>query len=552
MVDVFVAARGSALPMVIPVIIMGGILTGWFTPTEAGMVAAAYILLVLIPVLNPRHIRHLPGDFMYTGLLYSLPLAAVAGASAFGWMLAYLRGPDTVSEYISYYAGTDPRMIMLLLVVLFVILGDFIDAIPAIIIFMPIINKLTQVGHINPVHMGVVIITTLVFGLITPPYGLSLLIASKFVGVPFYRAMFRSLPLYVVFFITIAFTVLFPDVVLWLPKQLLPQSVGCFPQPQRSRLDLPQVAGAEKRARAAGHHRLRRGARGAHRGSAALERVRLASPFVLRSFDPPISEANGRAVTGLRRVGKRIVIALEGDLFLVDPPDDRGAASLEGRWARKVPGKVGLAAFDFSTGTLTLTEAGTKKRAAIHLAEGRAGAGRARPRRARAARLHRGGVQRRDHAREPHAQARADRSAHPQRHRQRVLGRDPAPRPALAGEADAGAQRRRARAALSRPFAPRSTTGSCASGRTPGGDFPEGVTAFRPEMAVHGRYGKPCPDCGAPVQRIRHADNETNYCAKCQTGGKLLADRALSRLLQSRLAAHARRDGGAPGPCAPE
>src|SRR5438445_6201156 len=200
LVDIFVAARGSALPMVIPVIIMGGILTGWFTPTEAGMAAAAYILLVLVPVLNTRHIRHLPGDFMYTGLLYSLPLAAVAGASAFGWMLAYLRGPDTVAEYISYYGGTDPRTIMLLLVILFVILGDFIDAIPAIIIFMPIINKLTQVGNINPVHMGVVIITTLVFGLITPPYGLSLLIASKFIGVPFYRAMFRSLPLYSDFF----------------------------------------------------------------------------------------------------------------------------------------------------------------------------------------------------------------------------------------------------------------------------------------------------------------------------------------------------------------
>ncbi len=231
MVDVFVAARGSALPMVIPVIIMGGILTGWFTPTEAGMVAAAYILLVLIPVLNPRHIRQLPGDFMYTGLLYSLPLALVAAASAFGWMLAYLRGPDTVAEYITYYAGTDPKMIMLLLVILFVILGDFIDAIPAIIIFMPIINKLTQLGDINPVHMGVVIITTLVFGLITPPYGLCLLIASKFIGVPFYSAMVRSLPLYIVFFVTIAFVVLFPDVVLWLPKQFLPQSVGCFPNP---------------------------------------------------------------------------------------------------------------------------------------------------------------------------------------------------------------------------------------------------------------------------------------------------------------------------------
>jgi C4-dicarboxylate transporter DctM subunit len=234
LVDIFVAARGSALPLVIPVIIMGGILTGWFTPTEAGLVAAVYILLIVIPVLNPRHILRLPGDFMYTGLLYSLPLAAVAGASAFGWMLAYLRGPDTVAEYIAYYAGTDPRMIMLLLVLLFILVGDFIDAVPAIIIFMPIINKLTQLGHINPVHMGVVIVTTLVFGLITPPYGLSLLVASKFVGVPFSRALIRSLPLYVVFLITIAFTVMAPSVVLWLPKQLLPQSVGCFPNPTGS------------------------------------------------------------------------------------------------------------------------------------------------------------------------------------------------------------------------------------------------------------------------------------------------------------------------------
>src|SRR5262245_5669757 len=229
--EVSVAARGAALPLVIPVIIMGGILTGWFTPTEAGMVACAYILLVLIPVLRPSHLRELPRDFMYAGLLYSLPLAAVAGASAFGWMVAYLRGPDIVADYISHYAGTDPAMIIFLLVVLFVIVGDFIDAVPAIIIFMPIINKLTEVGQINPVHMGVVIITTLVFGLITPPYGLSLLVASKFVRVSFHRAMVRSFPLYVVFFFTIAFTVLFPDVVLWLPKWLLPQSVGCFPNP---------------------------------------------------------------------------------------------------------------------------------------------------------------------------------------------------------------------------------------------------------------------------------------------------------------------------------
>src|SRR5437879_13266928 len=146
---------------------------------------------------------------MYAGLLYSVPLAAVAGASAFGWMVAYLRGPDLVADYITGFAGTDGRMIMLLLVVLFVIVGDFIDAVPAIIIFMPIILKLTQVGNINPLHMGVVIITTLVFGLITPPYGLSLLIASKFVGVPFYRAMFRSLPLFIVFFISIPLPGLF-------------------------------------------------------------------------------------------------------------------------------------------------------------------------------------------------------------------------------------------------------------------------------------------------------------------------------------------------------
>jgi tripartite ATP-independent transporter DctM subunit len=225
------AARGAALPLVIPIIILGGILTGWFTPTEAGMIASVYILFVVIPLIRPSHIRKLPGDFVYTGMLYAIPLAAVSGASAFGWMLAYLRGPDVIAGYISAWAGADPAKIMLLLVVLFVILGDFIDAVPAIIIFMPVINKLTEVGNINPVHMGVVIITTLVFGLITPPYGLSLLVASKFVGVPFGRAMLRSLPLYIVFFVAIAFAVLFPKVVLFLPKMFLPESVGCFRNP---------------------------------------------------------------------------------------------------------------------------------------------------------------------------------------------------------------------------------------------------------------------------------------------------------------------------------
>ncbi len=231
MAEVLVAARGSALPLVIPVIIMGGILTGWFTPTEAGMVACVYILFVLIPALRPGHVRELPRDFMYAGLLYSLPLAAVAAASAFGWMVAYLRGPDIVAGYITGIAGTDPAMIMLLLVLLFIIVGDFIDAVPAIIIFMPIINKLTELGNINGLHMGVVLITTLVFGLITPPYGLSLLVASKYVGVGFGKAVVRSLPMYVVFLATIAFVVLSPKVVLALPKYFLPESVGCFKSP---------------------------------------------------------------------------------------------------------------------------------------------------------------------------------------------------------------------------------------------------------------------------------------------------------------------------------
>lgn len=225
------AVKRSVVPMMIPLIIMGGILTGKFTPTEAGVIAVAYIVFVAIPLLNIRHLRNLPHDMAMTGLLYSIPLITVGAASMFGWMLAYLRGPAVVSEWIASAAGGDPFMIMLLLVVLFIIVGDFIDAIPAIIIFMPLIVDLTQNADINPVHMGAVIIVTLAFGLITPPYGLCLLMASKFVGVKFSRAMFASLPIYLVFFAAIAFTIYFPEVVLWLPKQLLPQSVGCFPKP---------------------------------------------------------------------------------------------------------------------------------------------------------------------------------------------------------------------------------------------------------------------------------------------------------------------------------
>ena len=229
--EVSEAAKGAAVPLVIPVIIMGGILSGFFTPTEAGVVAVAYILFVAIPLLNRGYLRRLPHDMATTGLLYSIPLITIAAASAFGWMLAYLRGPAVVSGWISTAAGNDPFMIMVLLVLLFIIVGDFIDAIPAIIIFMPIITELTKNTDINPVHMGAVVIVTLAFGLITPPYGIALLMASKFIGVRFGRAMFASLPIYAVFLGTIAFCIFLPDVVLWLPKHLLPQSVGCFKNP---------------------------------------------------------------------------------------------------------------------------------------------------------------------------------------------------------------------------------------------------------------------------------------------------------------------------------
>ena len=226
------AATGNAgLALLIPVILLGGVLTGWFTPTEAGVVAITYILVVVIPLLNRGHMRFVPRDFVHAGLIFTLPVITIAAASAFGWMLAYLRGPIVVSGWITGMAGTDPYRIMFLLVALFVIVGDFIEPIPAIVIFMPIVNALTQAGSINSVHMGVVLIITLAFGLITPPYGLALLMASKFVGVGFGSALKASLPIYLIFFATIAFAIFFPDIILWLPKQILPESVGCFKSP---------------------------------------------------------------------------------------------------------------------------------------------------------------------------------------------------------------------------------------------------------------------------------------------------------------------------------
>jgi len=176
---------------------------------------------------------------VHAGLIYSLPLITIAAASAFGWLLAYLRGPIVVAGWIGGVAGSDPRAIMFLLVLVFTIVGDFIEPIPAIIIFMPVVNQLTDAASINGVHMGIVLIITLAFGLITPPYGLSLLMASKFVGARFSQALRASLPIYVIFFATIAFAIFFPNVILWLPKTLFPESVGCFKAPDGGRYICP-------------------------------------------------------------------------------------------------------------------------------------------------------------------------------------------------------------------------------------------------------------------------------------------------------------------------
>ena len=231
MLQLGTAGGRAALPMMIPAILLGGIMTGWFTPTEAGVIAVAYILLVVLPFLKPGHFRRLPQDFMQAGLVYSLPLITIAAASAFGWLVAYLRGPIVVAGWIASVAGTDPVAIMFLLVLVFVVVGDFIEPIPAIIIFMPVVNQLTEAGDINSVHMGVVLIVTLAFGLITPPYGLALLMASKFVGVRFPAALRASLPIYAIFFAVIAFTIFAPSAILFLPKTLFPESVGCFKAP---------------------------------------------------------------------------------------------------------------------------------------------------------------------------------------------------------------------------------------------------------------------------------------------------------------------------------
>jgi len=262
---------------------------------------------------------------------------------------------------------------------------------------------------------------------------------------------------------------------------------------------------------------------------ATLEHVRLSSPFLLRTVTPPLMAAEGRRVAGVRRLGKRVVIALDEDLFLAIHLMIAGRLHWKPRGA-KLAGKLALAAFDFTTGTLTLTEAGTKKRASLHVVSGES----------ELAALGRGGIEPLD--------ATPDEFRAALTRENRTLKRaltDPA---ILSGIGNAYSDEILHAARLSPTQLTRNlddgelarlrdaVRGTLIAWRDrltveAGDGFPEKVTAFRPGMAVHGRYKEPCPVCGAAVQRIVYAENEANYCARCQTGGKLLADRALSRLL---------------------
>jgi formamidopyrimidine-DNA glycosylase len=261
-----------------------------------------------------------------------------------------------------------------------------------------------------------------------------------------------------------------------------------------------------------------------------LQRTRIAKPFLLRSVDPPMSAAEGKRVIGLRRMGKRIVVELEDDLFLVIHLMIAGRL----RWlpaGGKVPGKIGLAAFDFPNGSLILTEAGSKRRASLWLVRGEESL----------AQFERGGLEVLD-SDLAHFTERLIRENH-------TLKRALADPKLFSGIGNAYSDEILHRAKLSPIKHTRRLTEEEILRLFDGtravlvewterlraesaGDFPAKVTAFRDEMAVHGKFGKPCPVCGAPVQRIRYAANETNYCPRCQTEGKLLADRALSRLLK--------------------
>jgi formamidopyrimidine-DNA glycosylase len=261
-----------------------------------------------------------------------------------------------------------------------------------------------------------------------------------------------------------------------------------------------------------------------------LAGVRINSPFVLRTFEPPLEAVTGKKVRELRRLGKRIAIGLEDELWLVVHLMIAGRLHWKPRGAR-LTGKFNLVAFDFANGTLVLTEAGSKRRAALYLVQGSTALAEHDP----------GGLD--VFAVSPKAfEAALRRENH-------TLKRSLTDPHLLSGIGNAYSDEILHRAKLSPLLLTQKMTSEEAKRllaatrsvleewtdrlREQAADgFPEKVTAFRPEMAVHGRFGKPCPACGAPVQRIRYADNETNYCPGCQTGGRVLADRSLSRLLK--------------------
>ena len=261
-----------------------------------------------------------------------------------------------------------------------------------------------------------------------------------------------------------------------------------------------------------------------------LEHARVASPFLVRSFDPPLRSAEGKRVRSVHRMGKRIVFDLEDDLHLVLHLMIAGRLRWRDRGA-KVPGKVGLAAFDFPDGTLVLTEASPKKRASLYVVRGDEAL----------LALDPGGLEPLSSTlegfagalrRERHTIKRALTDPHlfsgiGNAYSDEILWKakmSPV-RMTSAMTDEEIARLRDATIATLREWTDRLS-------RATGDAFPEEVTAFREEMAVHGRYKKPCPACGTPVQRIAYAANESNYCATCQTAGKLLADRSLSRLMR--------------------
>jgi formamidopyrimidine-DNA glycosylase len=262
-----------------------------------------------------------------------------------------------------------------------------------------------------------------------------------------------------------------------------------------------------------------------------LDHVRLASVFVLRTVDPPVSAAEGKTVRGLRRVGKRIAIGVDGDIWLVLHLMIAGRLHWKATGA-KLAGKNALLAFDFANGSLVLTEAGSKRRASLYVVRGATGLEAMNP----------GGVEIFETNLEGFRAALSIEN--------RTLKRALTDPRLISGVGNAYSDEILHAAQLSpivqthklateqwqRLFDATRTTMTLWMDRLVSEAkkaFPEKVTAFRPEMAVHGKFGQPCPRCGEIVQRIRYADNETNYCAKCQTGGKVLADRSLSRLLGS-------------------